>query len=376
MTRFPDDVPVLTDGVVTLRAHRASDAQGSLEQGRDPLSQEWTTVPVPYTRADAEQYVTEIIPAGWAEDRWAFAVEAPDDEGRVRWVGTVELRSEGARRAEIAYGAHPWARGRGLVQRALTLLLDWGFAERGLETVIWWASRGNWASRRTAWRLGFSCDGTIDRWLPHRGELVDAWVGVLHADTPRRPRTPWLDLPRLEHDGVLLRGFAAIDAREIREACTDGRTRHWLATLPDPYTDAEALAYVDSRTEQQATGGGLTWAVADPRTQVALGAVSLFDLEAGQDAELGFWTHPRARGRGVMTAACRAVVRHAFSPAPDGGLGLLRLRARTAVDNAASRHVLTACGFTQVAQERAALRLGDGSLSDAIGYDLLVDDVA
>ena len=38
--------------------------------------------------------------------------------------------------------------------------------------------------------------------------------------------------------------------------------------------------------------------------------------------------------------------------------------------------MLTACGFTQVAQERAALRLGDGSLSDAIGYDLLVDDVA
>ena len=128
---------------------------------------------------------------------------------------------------------------------------------------------------------------------------MDAWVGVLHADTPRRPRTPWLDLPRLEHDGVLLRGFAAIDAREIREACTDGRTRHWLATLPDPYTDAEALAYVDSRTEQQATGDGVSpWAVADPRTQVALGAVSLFDLEAGQDA-----SSASGRTRGPAVAA-------------------------------------------------------------------------
>src|SRR5690349_16606911 len=108
--RFPDDVPVLTDGVVTLRAHTPDDVQGSLEQGSDPLSQQWTTVPVPYTRADAVQFVTEIVPAGWAEGRWAFAVESAG-----RFVGTIELRDEGSRRAEIAYGAHPWARGRGLV---------------------------------------------------------------------------------------------------------------------------------------------------------------------------------------------------------------------------------------------------------------------
>ncbi len=376
MPRFPDDVPVLTDGVVTLRAHRASDAQGSLEQGQDPLSQEWTTVPVPYTRADATQYVTEIIPSGWAEDRWAFAVEAPDDEGRVRWVGTVELRSEGARRAEIAYGAHPWARGRGLVQRALTLLLDWGFETQGLETVIWWANRGNWASRRTAWRLGFSCDATLGRWLPQRGELMDAWIGVLHADSPREPRGPWLDLPRLEGDGVVLRGFAPVDAREIREACTDVRTRHWLASLPSPYTDADALAYVDSRTEQQARGSGLTWAVADPRTDLAVGAVSLFDLEAGGDAEVGFWTHPRSRGQGVMTAACRTVVRHAFTPRDAGGLGLVRLHGGAAASNAASRHVVASCGFVQVGQERRALRLGDGTQEDLVRYDLLVDDAS
>ena len=40
-------IPTLTDGVVTLRAHRPDDVEGSMEQSRDPESQRWTTVPVP-----------------------------------------------------------------------------------------------------------------------------------------------------------------------------------------------------------------------------------------------------------------------------------------------------------------------------------------
>jgi len=54
--------PTLTDGTVTLRAHRESDAQGAFEQCQDPDSQRWTTVPLPYTFEDAVAFVTEIMP--------------------------------------------------------------------------------------------------------------------------------------------------------------------------------------------------------------------------------------------------------------------------------------------------------------------------
>ena len=47
------DVPTLTDGAVTLRAHAAADLQRSWEQCQDPESIRWTTVPVPYSHADA-----------------------------------------------------------------------------------------------------------------------------------------------------------------------------------------------------------------------------------------------------------------------------------------------------------------------------------
>ena len=124
-------IPTLTDGVVTLRAPIASDVQGSYEQCQDPLSQQWTTIPVPYTHDDANIYMYHFIPRGWETGKeWGFVVEAEDEAGKARFCGTLSLRNLGEGRAEVAYGSHPWARGRGVMERALRLLIDWGFADR------------------------------------------------------------------------------------------------------------------------------------------------------------------------------------------------------------------------------------------------------
>src|SRR4051794_36196738 len=118
----PTTAPTLTDGVVTIRAHRLQDVPRIVEQCRDPESVRWTQVPVPYAAADAETFVGELVPQWWAEGTdWAFAVE---HEGR--FAGTVSLRDEGDGRAELAFGAHPDVRGSGAVERACRLLLEWG----------------------------------------------------------------------------------------------------------------------------------------------------------------------------------------------------------------------------------------------------------
>lgn len=183
---FPGDIPTLVDGAVVLRAHRPSDTQRCLEQSLDAESVRWTTVPTPYTLADAHDFIGSRARA-WLEDtEWAFAVEV---EGR--YGGTISLRPQGHGRAEVAYGSHPDVRGTGAMERAVRTLLQWGFTERGVRTVVWWANEGNWASRRLAWKVGFSYDGCVRRWLDHRGELTDAWVGTLLAGEPLRPREPW-----------------------------------------------------------------------------------------------------------------------------------------------------------------------------------------
>lgn len=373
--KFPEDVPLLSDGGVVLRAHTPADARGSYEQCQDPLSQAWTTVPIPYSMVDAREFVEGIVPKGWREDRdYAFAVEAPDHDGTPRYAGTVSLRPEGSRRAEIAFGSHPWCRGRGVMERALRLLLDWGFDELDLETVIWWANQGNWGSRKLAWRLGFSFDGTVRRWLPQRGELRDAWVGALLRDDKREPRHAWYDVPVVHGRQVVLRGYRSEDAERVQQACSHERTQQWLRDLPSPYTLEDARAYLESRLEQLAGGSGLTWAIADPVTDDLLGTISLFDLKAGFEAEIGYWTHPDARGRGVMSEACGLVTRHAFVPVEDGGLGLQRVTVQAGIENAASRRVIEANGFTLYGVERRGTRLRDGTLMDTACYDQLAEE--
>lgn len=368
--RFPVDVPTLSDGNVTLRAHRADDVDGALEQSQDPVSQRWTTVPVPYSRDDARRFVTQAMPGGWAADQeWAFAVEVDH-----RYAGTVSLRNEGERRAEIAYGAHPSARGRGVMEAALRLLLEWGFAERDLHTVIWWANKGNWASRKLAWRLGFSCDGTVRSWLPQRGELLDAWVGGLLHDDERQPRHAWLEVPRIVGERVVLRAYRADDVERVQEARGDERAHHWLGQIPASYSMADAKRFVEQRQEMAASGKGISWVVADPTTDVFLGNVSCFEIKPGQEGELGWFMHPAARGRGLATEACSLVVRHGFLPAEDGGLGLQRLVAMAAVGNTASCRVAEANRFRRYGVERRGTKLGDGTLVDTACYDLLLDE--
>jgi RimJ/RimL family protein N-acetyltransferase len=257
------------------------------------------------------------------------------------------------------------------MERALRLLLGWGFREKDLATVIWLANVGNWASRRLAWKLGFSFEGTLRQWLPHRGELRDAWAGTLLADDPREPRRRWLDHVVLEGPGVRLRAFREEDADRVVEACRDERTRTWLATLPSPYELDDALAYIRGRTGQRASGDGLTWAVADPETDAVIGSVGLFDLTDDLAyGEVGYWTHPDARGRGVMTTAVGVVLDHAFEV-----LGLRRVKAYAAWENAASRHVLEASGLTHQGVERLGTVVAGGRV-DAVVYDVLREEWA
>lgn len=375
--RFPDDVPVLSDGVITLRAHRADDIDAIVEQCTDPDSIRWTPVPVPYERSDAERFVGERVPQGWRDETaYEFAIEAPDDSGQARFAGNVGLSCEEASAAEIGFLLHPWARGRGLMTHVVRLIVDWGFADRGLTVVHWRAHVGNWASRRVAWASGFAIEGTVRRSLAQRGELHDGWVGSLLPADPGKPVTRWLEPAVIRGKTAVLRPLRRSDAPRIVEACSDERSRHWLAGLPSPYTVQNALQYVDKRAELQSTGAGVWWCVADADSDEMLANVSVMELD-GLDptsGEVGYWTHPDARGRGVMSEAVRLLVGHAFAPSAAGGLGLRRLSLYAAADNAASRYVATQAGFREGGVHRAAEPLGDGSYADLVAYDLLAEE--
>ena len=374
LTPLPLLVDTDGDRVVSLRRHTEGDVPRVLEQCLDPLSSRWTTVPVPYTLDDARHFVHDIVPGVWeAGGEWALAV---DVDGR--FGGTVSLRNEGSGRAEVAYGSHPDVRGTGVMERALRLLLDWGFAPPpeglALQTVSWWANRGNVASRRLAWRLGFDIvPGVVRHWLPQRDELLDAYVGTLLATDDRIPRSPWLDVPTIESDRapLRLRRPHEADRPRVVEGCRDPLSSYWIASIPRPYTESHAADWVLRCAEAAAAGRTVTFAVADRDDDRLLAALDVFDVSGpARSAEIGYYVHPAERRRGVAAEAVRLACRHALLPTDEGGMGLVRLRAHAGVDNAASRAVLRGAGFSEVGIEHLGTTTADGP-ADAVLFELL-----
>jgi RimJ/RimL family protein N-acetyltransferase len=363
----PRTAPTLTDGVVTLRAHRRDDLAAVVLHARDPEMVRWTRVPSPYVTRDAEDFLATMA-AGWLRGSgYGFAVEV--DGG---YAGALDLRPQGDDGAEVGYALAPWARGRGVMSRALRLALTWGFDVLGLEVVHWQAQVGNWASRRVAWAVGFRVEGTVRRLLAHRERRVDAWVGSLCRGDDMQPVHAWLDPPVLVGDRVVLRPHHDTDVPRIVTSCRDEETRRWLSGMPEPYTEHNGREHLARLQSEQASGRAVYWTVAEPETGRMLGEIGIFVRdELGRHGEIGYWTHPDARGQGAATAAARLAARHALLPREDGGLGMDRLLLRAAAGNIASRRVAEKAGFRQVGVDRAANRLSDGSIDDDIRFDLL-----
>ncbi|MEP6666076.1 MAG: GNAT family N-acetyltransferase [Nocardioidaceae bacterium] len=369
--RFPEQVPTLTDGDVTLRAHRVDDVPAIVEQCTDPVSLEWTTVPRGYNEEMGVEFVTTSIPEMWKSDKeFIFAIESTHPDGERRFGGSLSLRDEGARRAEVAFGAHPAIRDRGVMTTAVNLLLDWGFSARDLETVSWLTNEGNVASRRVAWKTGFTFGGTMRRWLDHRGDYPNAWIGALHKDDPREPASEWYDVPVIESKRLRLRPLKESDIPRIVEASADERAQHWLSFMPSPYTEQDARDFMLRTQTQAIEGRSITWAVADRESDQFLGTIGL-PHKNRTSFEVGYNAHPDARGSGVMSEGVSMVVRHLFIAKEDGGMGAQRAFVRAADGNAASQHVARANGFTEYGRERRSEVLGDGSQVDVALFDLL-----
>jgi RimJ/RimL family protein N-acetyltransferase len=366
-----------TDGTVTLRRHELGDVDDMVVMGRDPESARWTSVPVPFGRADAEHWVTEHAPRAWAEGTaQCWAVEAPDDDGRPRFAGGVDVRFGEV--PDIGYVLAPWARGRGVMARAVRLATGWAF-ERGAPVVHWSTHSGNLASWRVAHACGFAFHGERPLSVPHRGELRDGWYASLRPGDEPSPRTTWWPCVELTGGRVRLRPHTAADAPRMVEACTDRETRHWLADMPDPYTEETAHAAVRRWRLAESLGQRVTWAVADRADDRLVGNLAVFDLDSPYNptgGEIGYWAHPDARGRGLLGEALGLLVEHAFRPRADGGMGRHRLQIGTAWANTASRRLAERAGFVLVGRCRQDGVEGDGVLGDGAWYERLADDPA
>jgi RimJ/RimL family protein N-acetyltransferase len=216
---------------------------------------------------------------------------------------------------------------------------------------------------------------TIPALAEEGGRRVDAWTGWIGPSDPRVPRRPWFDVPVLETPRLRLRPWREDEVSRISTARTNQATAHFLPFIPQPFTTEDARFWLRDMAEQAASGRRFNWCLADAETDLGLGNVTLFSIyrDAVRDAELGYWAHPDAQGRGLMTEAIERVAQWYFASDSEGGLGGRKLVIRTAATNTAARRVAEKAGFHPAGTERDAFPLAT-TLDNRVTYDRLSTD--
>ncbi|MEV6115579.1 GNAT family N-acetyltransferase [Streptomyces sp. NPDC052109] len=174
---FPN-VSISTERLV-LRPFEESDIAAFAEMMNDELVTAWTSVPQPYTEADARGWITTQAPAERAGGRGiVFAV---DEFLTQRLVGTVHLRNTDwrVRSTEIAYVIAPWARGEGYASEAALATAQWLFGEQGFERLELRTAADNTASQQVAQKIGCISEGVLrGAWIARSRTEDGAWTDV------------------------------------------------------------------------------------------------------------------------------------------------------------------------------------------------------
>ncbi|RPF32067.1 GNAT family N-acetyltransferase [Streptomyces sp. TLI_185] len=183
MTSTFPNISISTERLV-LRPFDEDDVSALAEMMNDEQITAWTSVPQPYTEADARNWTVHIAPAERAEGRGiVFAVTEFLTQ---RLVGIVHLQNTNwrVRSSEIAYVIAPWARGEGYASEAALATAQWLFHDQKFERLELRTAADNTASQQVAQKIGCISEGVLrNAWIARTrggdGEWTDVRTDVI-----------------------------------------------------------------------------------------------------------------------------------------------------------------------------------------------------
>jgi RimJ/RimL family protein N-acetyltransferase len=164
----------------------------------------------------------------------------------------------------------------------------------------------------------------------------------------------------LRDGDLVLRSWAEDDAPAMVAGCNDPEVAYWIPTIPSPYTEADAIAFIRGEVAADERSFAITL------DRDVVGGIGVHVNSHGYRGTAGYWVAAWARGRGVCTRALRLLSRWALEE-----LGLQRLDLITDPDNVASQRVAEKVGFRREGILRAHLRHPDGRIRDSVLFSLL-----
>ena len=172
-------------------------------------------------------------------------------------------------------------------------------------------------------------------------------------------------LPTLDGGAVRLRAMVPDDAAEVFAIFSSPQvTRYWSS---GPMREqAQAAALIADIEDCARRGALLQWGLTTPDDDRVVGTCTLAHLDLGQGrAEVGFALHPQCWGRGLMQAALRTLIGHAFA-----ALDLRRLEADVDPRNQRSLRALETLGFRREGLLRERWMV-EGEIQDSVLLGLL-----
>ena len=173
MISWPISEPVLVDKALMLRPWHLDDVNRVYEICQDPAIQEFTTVPVPYTREIADFWIRTSAQKYLERDKISLAgIRNGEIVLSVSIHGIHEFDHVG----EIGYWVSPTARGEGLAALAVKMISDFGFAI-GFRRLFAITLPDNLASQKSLINAGFELETVLrDRMTKRDGLQTNAVV--------------------------------------------------------------------------------------------------------------------------------------------------------------------------------------------------------
>lgn len=172
--KLPDEFPVLEAGGFVLRRIEQDDASNWYAYLTDPAVTEFTSGDVE-GREEMNQAVLEFQAQFEAKERIRWAIARNDDNRMVGDCGYNRLDGRN-RSGVIGYQLSPEHWGRGIMTRAVTEIVRYGFEALDLNRIEATVRPGNGRSIRVLQKLGFQQEGLLRDYRFSRGASFDCFI--------------------------------------------------------------------------------------------------------------------------------------------------------------------------------------------------------
>ena len=176
MIWWPEEVPTLASGTITMRPMRPSDAEDIYRAVQDPEIPKFTTVPSDYpidlaidfahTRA-AASFVNKTELVFVIEDSRLISSDYPYTNGfaGVMSLHTIDIPNH---RAEIGYWLAKEARGKGICSKAAEMITEYGLMTIGFKRIDGIVDVRNEPSKAALLKAGYEFEGIMKKYVTRR----------------------------------------------------------------------------------------------------------------------------------------------------------------------------------------------------------------